>query len=491
MIVYVRNKDGKPLMPTRRCGHVRKLLRDGKACVYSRKPFTIQLTYKTEDIVQHLYGGIDPGRTNIGVAVVKENGQPIMSVQVTTRNKEIPKLMEERKANRNKHRDNGRRDVKQRRAKAAGTVAGEEIIPRLLPGCEEPIECHYIKNKVARFNNRKRKDGWLTPTARQLLQTHINILRMLMQYVPISHIALEINKFAFMALDDPHVRRWQYQRGPLFNTGGLHEAVSEQQEHHCLLCSRDIDHYHHVVPRHKGGSNTLPNIVGLCTKHHHLVHTNEEIAAKITTVKEGMNKKYGALSVLNQIISYLVDELSEMFPGSVYVTDGYSTKLFRDKHNVPKDHDLDAYCIACSVLPEDITVQPNSKYYHVKQFRRHDRQACNNEMLKRKYYLDGKLVATNRHKACEQTEDSLEDFRATHSEQDVSRLTVKEHRATYKDMNRPMPGSMFRHNGNIFILQGSQGRENGKPSYYIDTHGNKHRANKCTVIKRNTGLVFL
>ena len=29
MTAYVRNQDGKPLMPTRRCGHVRKLLRDG------------------------------------------------------------------------------------------------------------------------------------------------------------------------------------------------------------------------------------------------------------------------------------------------------------------------------------------------------------------------------------------------------------------------------------------------------------------------------
>ena len=491
MAVYVRNQDGKPLMPTKRYSHVRRLLKSGKACVYSRKPFTIQLTYPTEDMVHPLCGGIDPGRTNIGVAVVKENGQPVMAVHVTTRNKDIPKLMEERKAHRNQHRDQGRRDVKQRRAKAAGTVADEEIIQRLLPGCKEQIECHYIKNKVARFNNRKREDGWLTPTARQLLQTHINILRMLMKYVPISNIVLEINKFAFMALDDPKVKKWQFQRGQLFGMGSVENAVSEQQEGCCLLCGRTIDNYHHVVPRHKGGSDTLPNIVGLCTKHHQLVHTNEKIAAKIKTVKEGMNKKYGALSVLNQIISYLVDELSEMFPGGVYITDGYSTKLFRDKHNVPKDHHLDAYCIACSVLSEDITVQPSSKYYHVKQFRRHDRQACNNEMLKRKYYLDGKFVATNRHKACEQAEDSLEDFRATHSEQDVSRLTVKEHHATYKDMNRPMPGSMFRHNGKIFVLQGSQGRENGKPAYYIDTHGNKHRANKCTTIKQSTGLVFL
>lgn len=29
--VYVLNKDGKPLMPTTRCGHVRHLLKEQKA----------------------------------------------------------------------------------------------------------------------------------------------------------------------------------------------------------------------------------------------------------------------------------------------------------------------------------------------------------------------------------------------------------------------------------------------------------------------------
>lgn len=218
MTVYVRNKNGRPLMPTKRCGHVRLLLKQGKARVITTRPFTIQLAYETGNVTQPLYVGIDPGRTNIGVAVVKENGEAVMLVQATTRNKDIPKLMKERKAHRRKHRDMGRRDVKQRRARAAGTTT-KEMILRRLPGCEEPIECKYIKNKKARFNNRTREEGWLTPTARQLLQTHSNILRMLMKYVPISHIVLEINRFAFMELDDPHVQKWQFQKGALFGKG--------------------------------------------------------------------------------------------------------------------------------------------------------------------------------------------------------------------------------------------------------------------------------
>ena len=95
--VYVLNKDGKPLMPTTRGGHVRHLLKEQKARVVRAKPFTIQLLYETDDAVQLLYLGIDPGRTNIGVAVVKANGTAVFTAHLESRNKEILKLMQDRK----------------------------------------------------------------------------------------------------------------------------------------------------------------------------------------------------------------------------------------------------------------------------------------------------------------------------------------------------------------------------------------------------------
>lgn len=86
--VYVLNKDGKPLMPTTRCGHVRYLLKEKKARVVKTKPFTIQLLYETNDVVQPLYLGIDPGRTNIGVAVVKTDGTAVFTAHLETQHKD-------------------------------------------------------------------------------------------------------------------------------------------------------------------------------------------------------------------------------------------------------------------------------------------------------------------------------------------------------------------------------------------------------------------
>lgn len=62
MFVYVISKDGQPLMPTSRFGKVRRLLRDKKAKVIRRCPFTIKLLYEPEGLaVQEVVLGQDTG----------------------------------------------------------------------------------------------------------------------------------------------------------------------------------------------------------------------------------------------------------------------------------------------------------------------------------------------------------------------------------------------------------------------------------------------
>lgn len=488
-VVYVLSASRKPLMPTTRCGHVRILLKENKARVVERNPFTIKLTYTTGEITQPMYLGIDPGRTNIGAAVIREDGECVFTAQLTTRNKDVPKLMKARKQFRMAHRRLKRRCKRQRRAKAAGTISQKGEFQRLLPGYEKPITCKGIRNKEARFNNRKRPTGWLTPTANHLLLTHLNLVKKLQKFLPITDVVLEVNRFAFMAMDNPHIQRWQYQRGPLFGKGSVEEAVYAAQSGQCLFCEKGIDHYHHVVPRRKNGSETLENRVGLCEEHHRLVHTEEAWVKKLAAKKAGMNKKYHALSVVNQIIPALTEQLAELLPQHAFVTTGQDTAHFREDHGIPKDHCLDAYCIGWSVLTNHSKVEvPAMVPYQMMQFRRHDRQACHQANIKRVYLLDGKPVAANRRKAIEQKDDSLEEFRRSHTQQEISLLTVKEHKPTYKDMQRPMPGSVFLFNEKIHTLQGSNGRHGGIPDYFIGTDGSKSNAKRCIFLLQNSGL---
>ena len=119
--IYVLGIDGKPQMPTKRKRYIKKLLDAGKARIACRIPYTIQLLYENKPVLQPLMAGIDPGRTNIGVSVVNKNAEPVFSAVVETRNKDIKKLMDERRAHRRASRS-GERKVRQRRAKRFGTM---------------------------------------------------------------------------------------------------------------------------------------------------------------------------------------------------------------------------------------------------------------------------------------------------------------------------------------------------------------------------------
>ena len=131
--VYVQAMDGTPLMPTKRYGKVRRLLKSKRAVPVTTKPFTIRLTYEPEtSIVQGVTLGIDPGRTNIGLAAVDDKGRCLYSAKCETRNKEIPKLMEKRKMHRQASR-RGERLARKRLAKRFGTTR-KAILERILPG---------------------------------------------------------------------------------------------------------------------------------------------------------------------------------------------------------------------------------------------------------------------------------------------------------------------------------------------------------------------
>ena len=506
--VTVISKSGKLLEPTNRCGHVAYLLRTKKAIVVRKKPFTIRLLYDSPEYTQGEILGIDPGRTNIGLATVKDNGKCTGRYHLETRNREIKPLMSDRKKHRRKHRDYGRRDRRQRRAVKNNTCVEGHQIERVLPGCEKPIICREIRNKKARFSNRKRKKGRLHPTGNQLLETHIHAAEKISKIRPVKGIAIEINRFAFMELEaiqnGEDISNIDFQHGRLFGLKDKHEYIDREQDCKCLLCKKNkIAHYHHIEIRNDRGSDTVDNIAGLCAACHDRVHKEEGITKKLKAIKAGTKAKFAGTSVLNSVMPGIVKELAIRFPDiPIYLTNGSETKVFRTFCGLPKDHDTDAYCIACSALDiteNDVDVSVNPEC--LKQFRRQDRQCVHAENVDRKYCADGKVVAVNRHKRTEQKTDSLEEYRRTHTKQDVSRLRVKAHPPTYRNRNRIMPGALMCYtvknkekeviSERFFILDRSRGRHNGKPDYYISTAGEKFPAGKCELIKRNTGIVFL
>ena len=93
----------------------------------------------------------------------------------------------------------------------------------------------------------------------------------------------------------------------------------------------------------------------------------------------------------------------------------------------------------------------------------------------------------------EQKNDSLDEYRKTHSEAYISELTVREHIPQYKDMDRIMPGALMRDTATnrLFVLDRSDGKHNGKVDYYVSTDITKHLASRCQSVSYNTGLVVV
>ena len=481
-VVYVLDKEGHPLMPTTRFGKVRRMLRDGKAKAVTTTQFTIQLTYEpATHVTQPLHGGTDPGRTNIGEAVIDDKGNILYLAHVESRNKQVPELMAERRQHRQASR-RGERLRRKRRAARNGTTTDFPKGRRLPSYADGVLALKDIINTESRFNNRKRPEGWVTPTVRHCIQTHVGMIRRICKILPVTDWNIEYNKFAFMQMEDPTIHGKDYQNGRLKGFNSMEDYVYSRQEGQCYVCGKGIEHYHHVKPRHEGGSNRPENIVGLCEKCHAKVHKGE-----VKLNADGELKPFAATSILNTAMSFIYDELTGMFgTDNIHCCSGYETSIYREEHDIPKHHSLDAACIAGIGTGIDVRIDDNPAF-EVRQFRNHDRQLVNRQS-ERTYKFDGKVIAKNRSPRSEQKglalsqwfEQMTKEHGDTEAEAMLSRLTVSKSRRSYNNPDRPLPGTIFMYNGKTYTLRGQ--RTNGQYFLAVGYGGKNIPARKCTLI---------
>ena len=87
-MVHVLDINGNPLMPTERHGKVRRLLREGRAAVVRRTPFTIRLLYEVPGFVQDVTLGVDAGSKTVGLSASAKTKELYRS-EVTLRNENV------------------------------------------------------------------------------------------------------------------------------------------------------------------------------------------------------------------------------------------------------------------------------------------------------------------------------------------------------------------------------------------------------------------
>jgi hypothetical protein len=311
MLVYVLNLNGVPLMP---CEPVvaRLLLKDKRAKVRKRCPFTIQLLHPSEEYLQPMALGIDTGSARIGSAVVNGNGDVVYMSEVEVRN-DVTKNMETRAMYRRNRRN------------------------------------RKTRYRKPRFLNRRNsiKQGRLPPTLRSKLDSHLREIRFVQSILPISNLVIETGTFDPHALKNPAVLKntWLYRQGTNFGFANTKAYVLDRDHYTCQSChgkSKDSRlHVHHIIFRRNGGSDDESNLITLCESCHTGLHHGQ-----ISLKQKGKTK--GNLKHATQMNGFR-SQLLKITGG--YETFGYITKEIRQHGGLPKEHYYDAVAIASQGRP--------------------------------------------------------------------------------------------------------------------------------------------
>ena len=336
MLVYVINKNNKPLMPCKPA-KARHLLEAGKAKIIDYAPFTIQLTWDCEEHTEPVTLGIDLGYSWIGYSAITETAE-LISGEVELRS-DIKRLLEKRASYRRTRR--GR-----------------------------------LWYREPRFDNRSKPTEWLPPSIQHKLDVHFKIIDKIKSILPISSTVIEIATFDSQKMQNPKISGIEYQQGTLQGYE-IREYLLEKWKHKCAYCGKkDIPlEIEHIVPKSKGGSNRVSNLAIAC--HECNQSKNNQTAAEFgyPKVQAQAKKPLRSTAFMNIVKKRLFETLIRNDPSTSY-TYGYITKRNRILFNIPKSHSNDAFVIAGG------TTQERSPIILSKQVRRQNRSLFKANLLK-------------------------------------------------------------------------------------------------------------
>ena len=314
-MVYVISQNNKPLMP---CSNpiARLLLKQNKAKVKQREPFTIKLIYETTNYTQDLTLGVDTGSGTIGTAVSRNNGDIVYMSEVIVRNDIADKMAQRAKYRRN------RRNRKTRYRKARWLNRANSI-----------------------------KKGRFSPTIQSKLHSHVKEIEYVKSILPITTMVFETGQFDMHlmknpSLANPKVRHWGYQKGSNYGFENTKAMVLNRDNYTCQCCKGKHKNskleVHHIVFRSQGGSDEASNLITLCHTCHKDLH-NGKINPKLS------GKVKGTLKYATQMNS-IRKQLFRAFPNAIE-TFGYITKANRLAIGIDKSHYYDACTIATQGKP--------------------------------------------------------------------------------------------------------------------------------------------
>lgn len=312
-MVFVIDADKKPLdmcHPAK----ARKLLRDGKAKIYRKEPFTIILTKIVDKPAKNKYRlKIDYGSRHTGLAILKD-AKVCWLGQIEHRTN-IKELLDKRRGYRKRRRNAN------------------------------------LRYRKARFKYRTKSKGWLPPSLMSRVNNIRTFISRLIRMLPLGAISYENVKFDTQKMMNPDIHGIEYQQGTLEGYE-IREYLSEKFEHKCCYCGisqgqgRKFE-VEHIIPISRGGTNRVSNLAWSCRECN---QDKDNLTAEEyghPEVQAQAKKPLKDAATINAT-RWKIYELLKEFNLPVECGTGGLTSYNRSQRNIPKTHYYDACCVGKS-----------------------------------------------------------------------------------------------------------------------------------------------
>jgi hypothetical protein len=382
--VYIISKNGNRLMPTFRYGHVRHLLKNGKAVIVSRHPFSIQLKYDTSEHVQPMEIGVDSGYEHVGVSVKSEKKE-FLSAQFD--------LLKDEKS----RHDDCRKYRRSRRNR--------------------------LRYRKCRFLKDTKPEKWIAPSLQHKVEAQTRVIKNICDAAPIRKVMVEVGQFdpallKAMQTGQPLPEGKDYQHGPLYFADSLRKAVFQRDNYTCKICGKSaikdkvILHTHHALYWKGRHADTLNELITVCDHCH--TSSNHQPGGKLWSLEPKVPRLEGA-TFMNIVRWRLISDLKDSLPDvEICHTYGSITSRKRKNLGLEKSHAADAYCIG-DYLP---SATASTEYYR--------KRRRNNRCLEKFY--DAKVIDTR-----DGTTKSGKDLgcnRTSRRESRISEKSLRKHRGS-------------------------------------------------------------
>ena len=292
----------------------RKLLRDGKAKIYRKEPFTIILTKIADKPVENKYRlKIDYGSRHTGLAILK--GAKVCWLGQLEHRTNIKELLDKRRGYRKRRRNAN------------------------------------LRYRKPRFKYRTKPKGWLAPSFMSRVNNIRTFVARLIKMLPLGAISYENVKFDTQKMMNPDIHGIEYQQGTLKGYE-IREYLSKKFNHKCCYCGIDQGQgrkfeVEHIIPVSRGGTNRVSNLAWSC-------HDCNQEKGSMTAEEYGhpevqaQAKKPLKDATLVTATRWKVYDLLKSFNLPVECGTGGLTCYNRTQRNIPKEHYFDACCVGKS-----------------------------------------------------------------------------------------------------------------------------------------------